>query len=111
MAVKISQRYSAWSSSDVAVAEPEVLEAAQIVGAAERSLKIERDLGPGVGLGRRDERVQRQDSPVTQQRDVLLQVDFDAVEREPVRRCCRRTADTSARSGRRDEDCRAADAC
>ena len=57
-------------------------EAAEVVGAAERSLEIERDLGPFVGVGRRDERVQRQDSPVAQQRDVLLQVHFDAVERE-----------------------------
>ena len=68
----------------VAIAEPEILETAQIVGAAERALEIERDLGPGVGLRRRDERMQRQNPPVAQQRDVLLQVHLDAVEREPA---------------------------
>ena len=65
----------------VTVAEPGSAEAAQIVGAAERPLKIERDLAPRLGIGRRDERVERQDAPIIQYGNVLLQVRFHALER------------------------------
>src|SRR5688572_14710612 len=68
----------------VAVTESKVSEAAKIIGAAERSLEIERDFGPRVRIGRRDQRVQRHNTTVAQQRDVLLQVHVDAVEREPA---------------------------
>src|SRR5687767_9042077 len=65
----------------VLVAEAEAVKAAEVVRSAERPLVVERDSRTLVGVGHRDQPAQREYPPVSQQRDVLLQIDLGALER------------------------------
>src|SRR5687768_18102610 len=68
----------------VVVAKTKAVKAAKVVGSAERPLVKEGDTRTIVCLGHRDQSAQREDAPVSQQRDVLLQIDLGALERVGV---------------------------
>src|SRR5262245_59881747 len=68
----------------VLVPEAVPVEPAQIVGPAQGPLEVEGHGRPGRVVGGGDERVQRDHTAIVEERDVLLEVAFQAVEVEPA---------------------------